>query len=318
MTILHKLAIALTIFATSTAFAADPPFPSKAIRFIVPAPPGGSTDVITRTLGRLLADDGYQLIIENIPGANGEIGLGKVASAPPDGYVLGMASSTILSLAGQGMFKLKPEAFTNIAVASVDPLMLLVPAKGPATLEAFIDHMKKNPGKVSIAQPSNNNVNHLFAIMTARIAGTDFINVPYPGGARAIADLAGGQLDAAVLKPSESKALIDSGVVRPIGVFADKRLVVYPNVPTFKERGFDVFPYGPTTQLSYVLAPPGMPAPLREKLIAAFRKAIQSSQYEAYAKDSGFEVVDISGREMDKLLTQMQTTFYVIGAKVFK
>ena len=102
MNLLRKLAIFLFAVATSTAFAADAPYPSKEIRFIVPAPPGGATDVATRALARVLADDGYRLIVENVPGGLGQIGLGKVVSAAPDGYYLGMSSSTILALAGQG------------------------------------------------------------------------------------------------------------------------------------------------------------------------------------------------------------------------
>lgn len=318
MNLLRKLAISLFTLAASPAFAVDSPYPSNSIRLVVPAPPGGATDVAARTLARVLADDGYRLIVENIPGGLGQIGLGKVANAAPDGYYLGVASSTTLALAAQGLIKLKPEQFTNIAVASVDPLMLLVPANGPATLEAFIDHMKKNPGKVSIATPGNNNVNHLFAILTSRVAGTEFLHVPYPGASRAITDLAGKQVDAAVLKPSDSRGQIDAGVVKPIAVFAENRLAVLPNVPTFKEKGFDVFPYGPTTQMSYVVAPAGLPAPVRDKLISAFRKAIQSEQYKAFANDAGFSVVDVTGRDMDHLLTQMQKAFDVIASKVFK
>ena len=318
MNFLRQFATFFLAAVTGAAFAAAPPYPAKEIRFVVPWAAGGATDVATRALGRVLADEGFRLIIENVPGNTAQIGLAKVASSAPDGYTLGMGTSSTLALAGQGLTTLKPNQFTHVAVASVDPLLLLVPTSGPATLEAFLDHMKKNPGKVSIATPGNNNVNHLFAIMTAHAAGTEFINVPYQGGARVITDLAGKQIDAAVLKPSESKAQIDGGLVKPIAVFADKRLSFYSNVPTFKEKGLDVFPFGPISQISYVVAPAGLPAPVRDKLIATFRKAIQSQQYKTFAEQNGFFVDDVTGSELDKQLVQMQKAFDTVGTKVFK
>jgi len=318
MKFLRKLAIFLIATVAGASMASDPQYPAREIRFVVPWAAGGATDVATRALGRVLAEDGFRLIVENVPGNTAQIGLAKVANSAPDGYVLGMGSSSTLTLAGQGMTSLKPGQFTPIAVASIDPLLLLVPASGPATVEAFIEHMKKNPGKVSIGTPGNNNVNHLFAIMTARSAGTEFINVPYQGGSRVITDLAGKQIDAAVLKPSESKAQIDAGLVKPIAVFAQQRLSFYPNVPTFKEKGFNVFPYGPILQMSYVVGPAGLPAPVRDKLVAAFRKAIQSAQYKAFAEQNGFFVDEVVGGELDTQLVQMQKAFDNIGTKVFK
>lgn len=318
MSLSRKLFSLLLVSAAASAFAADPSYPTKEIRLVVPWAAGGSTDIAARALARLVADDGLHLIIENVPGNTAQIGLAKVANAAPDGYVLGMGTSSSLALAAQGLTPLKISNFTSIANASTDPLMLLVPASGPATLEVFLEYMKKNPDKVSIGTPGSNNTNHIFGIMTARVAGTGFINVPYPGGARVITDLAGKQIDAGVLKPSESKAQIDGGLVKPIAVFAEKRLPFYPQVPTFKEKGFDVFPYGPIAQMSYVVAPAGLPAPIREKLITVFRKAIQSPQYKAFAEQNGFYVDDLTGADLEKQLVSMQKAFDTMGTKVFK
>lgn len=314
---MRKLSLVLFALTANAALATDTSYPSKEIRLIVPWAAGGATDIAARSLARAAADEGLRLIVDNVPGATGQIGLAKVASAAPDGYTLGMGTSSTLALAGQGLTKLKPEQFTNIAVASVDPLLLLVPASGPATLEAFLEQMKRNPGKVSIATPGNNNVNHLFAVMTARAAGANFINVPYPGGARAVTDLTGKQVDAAVLKPSETKTQVDAGLVKPIAVFSSERLPFLPNVPTFKEKGFDAFPYGPISQMSYVVAPAGLPAPVREKLTTAFRKAIQSEQYRSFATQNGFSVNDVTDKDLDALVNKMQKAFNLVGVKVF-
>jgi len=220
------------------ALAADQAYPAREIKMIVPWASGGSTDIAARYLQKLVAEDGFRLIVENVPGASATIGLTRVANAAPDGYVIGMGTSSILSLAAQGLTSLRIDQFTSIANASTDPLLLLVPTAGGATtLEAFLEHMKQNPGKVSMGTSGNNNITHIFCIMTARAAGTDFIHVPYPGGARVITDLVGKHIEAAVLKPSESKSQIDAGLARPIATFTEKRLSWYPNVPTFKEKG---------------------------------------------------------------------------------
>lgn len=301
------------------ALAADQAYPAREIKMIVPWASGGSTDIAARYLQKLVAEDGFRLIVENVPGASATIGLTRVANATPDGYVIGMGTSSTLSLAAQGLTPLRIDQFTSIVNASTDPLLLLVPTAGGATtLEAFLEHMKQNPGKVSMGTSGNNNITHIFCIMTARAAGTDFIHVPYPGGARVITDLVGKHIEAAVLKPSESKSQIDAGLARPIATFTEKRLSWYPNVPTFKEKGFDVFPYGPVVQMSYVVAPAGLPPAIREKLIAVFRKAIASPQYKAFAEQNGFYVDDLNGAALEAELVSMQKAFNTMGTKIFK
>ena len=270
---------ATVLVACLPAWAADP-FPNKEIRFVVPWNAGGSNDIAARALAQLAAEQGVRVIVENVPGATGSIGMSKVANAEPDGYTIGMGTSSTLALIAQNLTPLRNEQFAPIARVTMDPLVLLVPANSPvATLEGFIGHLKKNPGKVSIGTPGSNNLNHIFAVMAGRAAGVDVIAVPYTGGSKVIADLAGKQIDAAVLKPSESKAQIDGGLVKPIGVFANERLKALPEVPTFKERGFDVFPYGPLVQMAYIVAPAATPQPVRERLTAIFGKAIQSAKF---------------------------------------
>jgi tripartite-type tricarboxylate transporter receptor subunit TctC len=119
------------------ALAADAPYPAREIKMIVPWASGGSTDIAARYLQKLVAEDGFRLIVENVPGASATIGLTRVANAAPDGYVIGMGTSSTLSLAAQGLTPLRVDQFTSIANASTDPLLLLVPTSGgPPTLEA--------------------------------------------------------------------------------------------------------------------------------------------------------------------------------------
>lgn len=310
------LAAAAAAFSAA-AFSADA-FPSKEIRLIVPWNAGGSNDIAARALAEILAKKNVRVIVENVAGATGSIGMTKVATAAPDGYTVGMGTSSTLAVMAQGLTTLKNEQFTPIARVTTDPLTLLVPAGSPhATLEAFVDHVKKNPGKVSIGTPGSNNLNHIFAVMTGRVAGADVIAVPYTGGSKVIADLAGKQIEGAVLKPGESKAQIDGGLVKPIGVFANERLKVFPDVPTFKEKGYDVFPYGPLVQMAYLVAPANLPDDVRVKLTKLFQDAIQTPEFKAVAAQGGALVDDVTGPALQAEIDNVSKSLAVVGKQVF-
>ncbi|CAM4156888.1 ABC transporter substrate-binding protein [Bordetella tumbae] len=319
MSLIKKAFFAVALTAVSLpAWSADA-YPTRDVRFIVPWNAGGSNDIAARALQQILAKDGFNIVVENAPGATGAIGLTKVANAPADGYVIGMGTSSTLAQIAQKMTPLRNDQFTHIARVSTDPLILLVPASSPAqTLEAFLDYMKKNPGKVSIGTPGTNNLNHIFAEMTARVAGVPYVNVPYPGGSKVIADLSGKQIQAAVLKPSESRGQIEAGYVKPIAVFDTQRLKVMPDVPTFKEKGYDVFPYGPLVQMAYVVGPAGLPGPVRDKLIQAFEAAILSPTFKSFSEQNGFLVDGLSGDALEKEVLAVQKTLDDVGTKVFK
>jgi tripartite-type tricarboxylate transporter receptor subunit TctC len=316
--LLTRLA-AIALGATCFAAAAQDSFPSKEIRLVVPWNAGGSNDIAARQLSAILAEEGIKLLVENVPGATGSIGMTKVANAEPDGYTIGMGTSSTLALIAQGLTPLKNEQFAPIARVTLDPLVLLVPVGAPYAkdLDTFLDYVKKNPGKVSVGTPGNNNLNHIFAVMTGRAAGTDIIAVPYTGGSKVITDLAGKQIHAAVLKPSESKGQIDAGLVKPIGVFAPERLKTLPDVPTFKEKGHDVFPYGPLVQMAYLVAPAGTPAPVREKLTQIFRKAIQSQKFRQPTEAAGAVVDDVTGAALGREIANVQKSLNEVGKKVF-
>lgn len=313
-----RFAAAMLAAACLSAGAADP-FPNRPIRLIVPWNAGGSNDIAARQLSTILAQEGINLLVENVPGATGSIGMAKVANAEPDGYTIGMGTSSTLALIAQGLTPLKNEQFAPIARVTLDPLVLLVPAEAPygKDLNTFLDYVKKNPGKVSIGTPGNNNLNHIFAVMTGRAAGTDIIAVPYTGGAKVVTDLAGKQIQAAVLKPSESKGQIDAGLVKPIALFASERLKNLPDVPTFKEKGYDVFPYGPLVQMAYLVAPAATPAPVREKLTQIFHKAIQSPKFRQPTEAAGAVVDDVTGTALEREINNVQKSLNEVGKKVF-
>lgn len=293
-------------------------FPQRDITFIVPWNAGGANDVMMRALQPILKEDGISIVIENVAGATGSVGLRRVAQAPADGYMLGMGTSSTMALIAQGKTPLKNENFSNIARVSSDPLLLLVPGKGgPTTLEAFLEAMKKDLGGVSIGTPGSYNINHIFASMTGRAAGVGFAHVAYTGGAKVVQDLSGGHLQAGVLKPSESIGQIQEGLVRPLGVYADKRLEALPDVPTFKEKGHDVFPYGPVVQMAYVVAPAGLPKDVETRLISGFRKAIADQRFTTFAKQNSFLTDDLTGDALTAEVTRVSAALGAVGEKVF-
>ena len=307
----------LVIFmASGPAIAAD--FPAKEIRLVVPWNVGGSNDISARLISKILADDGITVVVDNVAGATGSIGMTKVANAEPDGYTIGMGTSSTLAMIAQGLTPLKNEQFAPIARVTTDQLLLLVPKDGPAKdLNSFEAMVKNNPGKISIGTPGSNNLNHIFAVMTGNVVNSSIITVPYTGGSKVIVDLAGKQIDAAVLKPSESKAQIDSNMVMPLGVFANERIKSMPNIPTFKEKGYNVFPYGPLVQMAYLVAPAKTPPEIQEKLIAIFNKAIQDPRFKAASEDGGARVDSLTGKALGAEIVAVTNTLAVVGKKVF-
>jgi tripartite-type tricarboxylate transporter receptor subunit TctC len=142
--------------------------------------------------------------------------------------------------------------------------------------------------------------------------------VPYTGGSKVVADLLGGHVASGVLKPSETLGQIQEGLLKPIGIFANERLEMFPDVPTFKDRGYDVFPYGPVVQMAYVVAPAGLPAEVRTKLITAFRAAIQDPRFKEFSKKNAFLVDDLTGDALTKEVDSVAGALGTVAAQVFK
>jgi len=311
-------ALACAVAAQTTASLAQSGFPQRDITFIVPWNAGGSNDVAARALDPILREHGIKVVIENVVGATGTIGMRRVASSAPDGYTIGMGTSSTLALIAQGKTPLKNSDFTHLARVSTDPLMLLVSTKAPQkSLDDFIAYMKSNPDKVTIGTPGNYNLNHIFASMTARAAGVNYVNVPYTGGSKVVADLLGQHVDSGVLKPSETLGQIQDNLLKPLGVFANARLEMFPDVPTFKDKGFDVFPYGPVVQMAYVVAPANLPVDVKTKLITAFRAAINDPRFVEFAKKNAFLVDDLTGDALTKEVDSVAVALGTVAEKTF-
>ena len=275
-------------------------YPVREVRMVIPWNAGGSNDIMARLIQPVLEKEGLKIIVENVPGGSSAVGLGQVANAKPDGYTLGWATSSILSLIAEGKVPLKMEQYTPLVKASEDELILLVSKNSPhKNLKSFMDNIKANPGKVTIGTPGARTVNDLLAILAARSVGSTQRGVPYPGGSRVVAELLGGQINGAVLKPGESMQVIKSGDVLPIGIFTENRSEVLPGVPTFKESGYNVFPYGPLKQISFIVAPAGIPEEIKPILVKAFTTAFNSPEFKKFCAENAVVAQPVSGKALD-------------------
>jgi tripartite-type tricarboxylate transporter receptor subunit TctC len=316
-----KLALALGVLAASfgsISHANDKDFPSRAITLVVPWNAGGSVDLTGRKLSDILGKSGVKVVVENLAGASSTIGLNKVAKEKPDGYTVGLATSSLMGVIAQDMTKLRVDDFTALNQTTVEQLILVVPSSSPAnSIEDFVKLMKDKPEGVTIGTPGTNNVNHTFAAMLAKAVDTEYTNVPYTGGAKVLIDLAGGQIDAAVLKPSETIAQIQGGRIKPIGVFSKSRVDILPDVATFHEKEIDVFPYGALEQMSYLVAPKGISKEVAQKLEDLFASALNSDAYKEFANQYGMKVSDLRGDKLQKEALDIQKTFNTVAPKIF-
>lgn len=259
-TFLHTGALALT--AAATGALAQSSWPPKPIKLIVPFPPGGGTDATSRLIAeKFTVLNQWTVVVENRPGAAGNIGLDVVAKAQPDGYTMGMGQASNLSI-NPALYAKMPfdplKDFTPIVEIAVQPVVLVVRADSPfRTLADFIKAAKAKPGEYSIAQAGNGTVGHLAGEMLARRAGIEVLQVPYKGAGPAMNELLGGQVQLYFGNSVSVMSQMNSGRVRALAVSSAQRLPVIGQVPTVAEQGYPGF--DATTWLGLV-GPAGLPA----------------------------------------------------------
>lgn len=250
-------------------------FPARAIRFIVPYPPGGSTDFTAREVAQRLAEMwGQQLVIDNRGGAGSTIGHHLAATAAPDGYTIVLGTSGGLSLAAALGTKLAYDPqkdFAPIGLAVLVPYIFVVHPSIPATnVREFIDHARKNPGKLNYASSGAGTPNHLGGEMLDMLAGIKTVHVPYKGGGPAITDLISGQIQYMLSAFPQALPHVKSGRLRAIAVGHASRTKFAPDLPPVA----DVLPGFNNTTWYGLLAPARTPSALIAKMNADLVKAL--------------------------------------------
>ncbi len=216
-------------------------FPAKPVKIVVPYPPGGGNDIMARVIQPSLSAQWNQpVVVENKPGAAGNLGAGEVARAPADGYTLLMATSTIAMTPGLGQkvsYELEKDLTAVAMVGSTAMVIGVHPAVEAKSLQDLIALAKKNPGKLAYSTCGNASPMHLAGELFKLSTGIDLIHVPYKGCAPALADVVGGQLPIAFNTISNTASFDKSGRIRILAVASAKRLAQFPSLPTAAEQG---------------------------------------------------------------------------------
>ena len=272
------LATAVTLGLCNAAFAQDPAatYPSKALTIVVPFAAGGNTDVKTRLVARQLSEILKQpVVVENKPGASGNIRMEFVTKAVPDGYTIAMGSFGPLAVNPSIYPKLNfdPKSLVPIILLEKSPLVLTVPAdRSFRTVADVVAAAKAKPGSLNIANAGPGGAHHLSAELFEAAAGIDMVGVPFKGGGPASTALMAGQVDMMFEQTGAALPSINAGKIRPIAVTSAKRLSSMPSVPTFVEAGY---PQVTVSNWMGYVAPKGTPVAIVAKLQAAFAKAME-------------------------------------------
>ena len=268
-------------------------FPNKAVRIIVPYTTGGSNDVIARLLAQQLQTQwGQPVVVENRPGAAGNIGSAEVAKAAPDGHTLLLTNINITSMnpALIANMPFDPQKdFAPISLLGTTTLALVVHPSVPAnTVADLISLAQKEPGKLNYASSGNGSPQHMSAEMFKAMTRTQITHVPYRGAAPAVADVVGGQVQVTVGVVNQLIAHIRSGRLRALGVTSLKRLAQLPEVPTLDEAGVR----GYESEIWLGLAAPGAtPAPLIEQINQDVRRAMSNPEVVSRLQGQGIDVL---------------------------
>ena len=288
-----KILMGAALLAAGVATAQAAPYPNHAVTIVVPFPAGGSTDYAGRLAADILSKQlGGNFIVQNKPGATGSIGAAEVKRAAPDGYTLLVSSPAVFSI-NQYLFK----SLQYDPVKDFDPITILVRApnvlvanpKAPALdVPGLIKALKEHPGTLTFASSGNGATDHLTAELFWQKTGTKGLHVPYKGGAPAIADLMGGQVQYSFQNVNAVIGQIRAGKLKALAVTADERSPVLPDVPTMAEAGV---PGLAVYSWQAAVAPHGIPADIQAKLNQALAKGLQQPDVKAKLEHLGFQVV---------------------------
>nr|WP_145548746.1 tripartite tricarboxylate transporter substrate binding protein [Variovorax boronicumulans] len=276
MRLLPRLSGALALTLAAAAHAQPAPYPSQPIKVIVPFPPGGGTDIVTRmVLDKIRIGTGWTLIVDNKAGAGGNIGMDAVAKAAPDGYTLGMGQTANLAI-NPSLYGKMPydaaKAFAPVATVAGQAVVLVVKGESPhKTLKDLVAAAKARPDSLTMASAGNGTVGHLTGEVFTRQAGIATRHIPYKGAGPAANDLLGGQVDYYFATPQTVIPFIKAGKLRALAVSSAKRMPALPDVPTVAESGYAGFD---TSDWKMLVAPAGTPPAIVARLQAEVAKAL--------------------------------------------
>jgi tripartite-type tricarboxylate transporter receptor subunit TctC len=278
-------------------------WPSKTVRFIVPFPPGGSTDVAARTVAdKLTRALGAQVLVENRAGGGGAIGTVEAARAAPDGHTLLFAADPVITLhlvVKNVQFDMQRD-FIAVTQVTTQPIAVAVHSSLPVKdVQELIAYAKANPGKLSFAHSGTGSGQHMSGELLKKMAGIDMVHVPYKGGGPAVQDLVGGQVPVGVLGSTPLIPHHKAGRIRIIAFTSKERFPPMPEIPTLHESGLAGFD---TTQWLGILAPKGTPAEIVDRVYAETRKALELQDVKERLAQAALQPVGNSPKEFEALI----------------
>jgi len=301
MTVLRRtvLALALSAVLSPAAVLAQEKYPTRPVTLVVPQAAGGANDAIARVLAQKLSEQtGQSFIVENRPGAGGNIGTAYAAKAKPDGYTL-MLTTDSAHVINPALYKntgFDPvKDFDPVAgVAKAGYVLVANPSFPAKNVTELVTLAKSQPGKIMIASAGNGTLNHLIGEMLGKATGIQMVHVPYKGSAAAVTDLVAGQVQVSVQSLPSSLAFIRSGKLKVLGVVNEKRVAALPDSPTIGEtiKGFGATPW------YAVFAPRGTPAAVISQLNAEINKALDSKDVQEKLAGVGTEAYKASQEQM--------------------
>ncbi len=301
-----KLIAAVMVFFVfiNAAIAATQTYPAKPIRFVIPYPPGGASDVTARLLGVKMTETwAQQVVIDNRPGANGIIALDLVAKAPKDGYTLLMANLGPNAI-NPGVYAKLPydaeKSFAPVTLTTIVPQVIVANSSiGVTNLQQMIALAKSKPGQTKYGNGGNGSANHLAMEMLKSMAGIDIGAIPYKGDAPALADLMGGQIQFALPTVLAAIAHVKSGRLKAIAVTPKKRVSSLPDVATVAESGF---PDYESVSWGGVMAPAGTPKPVIFRLNAEVLRILKLPDVREKLSGLGADIVGSTPEEFAQYL----------------
>ena len=291
------VAVALTAAAWTCALAQG--YPQKSITIVVPYGPGGSTDLLARSVAQRMSESmGQAVIVENRAGASGMIGSEVVARAAPDGYTLLVgtgATHSIVQFTNKAVPYDPVRDFTPLTEAVEVPIVLAVHPSVPANnAKEFVEYVKKNPGKISFGSSGTGSPHHLAGELLKQMTGIDMVHVPYKGAGQAVQDLIGGQIPSIFTTLSTALPQMRGGKIKILGLVEAKRQPSVPEIPTMGESlpGYAM----PRSWLGF-FGPAGLPAPIVKRLNAEMLKALHAPDIRAKLESAGMPVIGTSAEE---------------------
>jgi tripartite-type tricarboxylate transporter receptor subunit TctC len=307
-----SIALFTLLALTGVTTAAD--YPKGPITMMIPFSPGGSTDVSGRAIASAIEPIlKVAVVCENKTGGGGSVGWMWLSRQKPDGYTIGMATVSVILQQYTGVAGVKVSEFDPISMIAYSPCAISVPANSPfKNVKDLVDYAKKNPGKIRVSNSGTGSIWHLCASALEEAAGVKFTHVPFKGGKPALVAMLGGHVEVSGSSVGEVAEFVKGGKARVLGIMRGERFPLFPDIPTFKEQGYDL-QLGP---LFGVIAPKGLPQERIKILEAACAKGVQSEKYVEIQNNFGNEIRYLNAEDFSKLIEKEDAFYHKLIQKV--